>query len=101
MSALASVSLDGWASERALVAGPVRIRSLKMRSIWIVIPATVVGFGIGLGIAGCGSSTTGKDKMGGDKMSTDKMGGEKMNDGKMSGDKMGGDKMDGVKKDKM
>jgi pentapeptide MXKDX repeat protein len=77
-----------------------KLRSLKMRRIWVVIPAVVVGFGIGLGIAGCGSSTTAsKDKMGGDKMSTDKMGGEKMNDGKMGGDKMKGDKMD--QKDKM
>jgi pentapeptide MXKDX repeat protein len=64
-------------------------RSLKMRNIWVVIPAVVLGFGIGFGIAGCGSSTTtSKDKMGGDKMSTDKMGSEKMNDGKMGGDKM-------------
>jgi pentapeptide MXKDX repeat protein len=77
-----------------------KLRSLKMRRIWVVIPAVVAGFGIGLGIAGCGSSTTAsKDKMGGEKMSTDKMGGGKMNDGKMGGDKMKGDKMD--QKDKM
>jgi len=70
-----------------------------MRRIWLVIPAAVVGFGIGLSLAGCGSSTpTGKDKMGGDKMS-DKMGSEKMNDGKMGGEKMKGDKME--QKDKM
>jgi len=71
-----------------------------MRAMWVMIPAVVAGFAIGLGIAGCGSSTpTGKDKMGGDKMSIDKMGVEKMDDGKMSGDKMKGDKMD--HKDKM
>jgi pentapeptide MXKDX repeat protein len=96
---LAWDSLDGWASEE-IRRGPIKIRSLKMRSIWVVIPAAVVGFGIGLGIAGCGSSTPpGKDKMGGDKMSTDKMGGEKMDGGKMGGEKMKGDKMD--HKDKM
>jgi pentapeptide MXKDX repeat protein len=66
-----------------------------MRRIWVLFPAVVVGFGIGFGIAGCGSSTpAGKDKMGGDKMSTDKMGGEKMDGGKMGGDKMKGDKME-------
>src|SRR5215467_8910347 len=42
-----------------------------MRRIWVVIPAVVVGFGIGLALAGGSSSTTtGRDKMGGDKMKT-------------------------------
>ena len=71
-----------------------------MRRTWLVIPATVVGFGIGLALVGCGSSTNaGKDKMGSEKMSTDKMGGEKMDGAKMGGEKMKGEKMD--QKDKM
>jgi hypothetical protein len=68
-----------------------------MRNIWVVIITVVAGFGIGLCIAGCGSSTpAGKDKMGSEKMSGEKMSGEKMD-----GAKMGGDKMDGAKKEKM
>jgi hypothetical protein len=62
-----------------------------MRTLWQVIAAVVVGVGLSVAIAGCGSPTAPsiENKMSGDKMSGDKMG-DKMHD-KM-GDKMG-DKM--------
>jgi pentapeptide MXKDX repeat protein len=44
---------------------------------------------LGLGLAGCSSSTPSKDGM----MGKDKMGNDKMGDDKMSKDKMGDDKM--------
>ena len=57
-----------------------------MNQIWLGIVGAVVCLGLGLAVAGFGSSTTNKDKMGGDKMGADKMGSDKMQGDKMSGD---------------
>jgi pentapeptide MXKDX repeat protein len=69
-----------------------------MRRVWQMIAAVVVGVGLSVAIAGCGSETApAKDKMTVDNITVDRMSGDKMSGDKMHGGKMGDNKMDSGK----
>jgi DNA mismatch repair protein MSH2 len=68
-----------------------------MRTLWNVLTAAFLLFGLGVLVTGCGS-TAGEGKMEG-KMEGGKMEGGKMEGGKMEGGKMEGGKMEGGKMD--